>query len=277
MSSSISVVIPTLGRTGEVDALLRSLASSAVAPHEVILVDQNASDLLDEIVARHSAELPIRHLKVCLRGLSRARNEGVRHATGEIVCFPDDDCELFPDTLQRAVETLEKSHGEVVFGRSATRDGNDAVTPFVRQAGRLTHRKHQGMFVDFSIFARKSILERFPYDEDLGVGAFHGAEEGYDLVLRLLEADVPMFYSPDIVFYHPIKVTSHRSAGEVRRVFTYRCGFSRLCLKHKLHGKLWNRLLKVSLYLVYVSAFRRSKTRYYLAEWLGIVTGIVVK
>lgn len=132
------------------------------------------------------------------------------------------------------------------------------------------------MFVDFSIFIRREVFAQFLYDEALGVGVFHGAEEGLDQVLRMLKVGVKLFYAPDVRFYHPIKVTSHSGTGEIRRVFTYRCGFSRLCLKHKLWRKLFSRILKVALYLPYVCLFQRHKARYYCAELLGLWAGLVV-
>lgn len=281
MSSSdsgpkVSIIVPTLGRVEALDALLHSVEKQSYRHFEVLLIDQNASDLLDALVARHKRNFPIRHLKVCLRGLSRARNYGAQHAKGEVLCFPDDDCELFPDTIAKALELMAQTRSDAVFGRSVDRKGSDAVTPFAERAGRLSLEKHEGMFVDFAIFIKAPVCARFPYDETLGVGVFHGAEEGHDLVLRLLKADVPLFYSPDVLFFHPVKVASHRSNEEIRRVFSYRCGLARLCLKHRLYGKLGSRLVKVCLYLVYLALFDRRRARYYLAELLGLLSGITV-
>ena len=277
MNTLVTVVIPTLGRSVEVDALLESLRQQNYPHFEVIIVDQNGSDLLDEIVARHSPHMAIEHLRVSKRGLSHARNAGARAARGEIISLPDDDCEYAPDTIEQALRVLNETKSEVVFGRVSDRQGEDAVAVFAESAGKLSLAKHEGMFVDASIFARKPILLRFPYDETLGVGTFHGAEEGHDLVLRLLKGKIPLFYSPEILFYHPSKVSTHRSAAEIRRVFTYRCGFARVCLKHKLHARLANRFIKVALYLVFLSFFNRRKARYYFAELLGLLAGAVVK
>lgn len=276
MLFSTSVIIPTLGRDAEVDALLLSLQAQTTPPHEVILVDQNGDGRLDAVVARYAQTLPIQHLKVCLRGLSRARNWGAARATGEVLCFPDDDCELFPDTLARGVELLQKTNSDALFGRAADREGHDAVTPFSRDAGRLSPDDYEGRFVDFSVFVRRATWARFPYDETLGVGAFHGAEEGHDQVLRMLHGGAALFYSPEVRFFHPRKVNSHRTRAEIRRVFTYRCGFARLCLKHRLYAKLGRRLLSVLLYLGYLTLFDRRKARYYQAELLGLLAGIVV-
>ena len=279
MPPSVSVIVPTLGRTQDVRDLLCSLVPSTLRPLEIVLVDQNCSDLLDDIVAHFSTgddALPIRHLKVGLRGLSRAKNYGARMAQGEVLCFPDDDCQLQPETLARGIEFLEDTQGDAIFGRSLSPDGRDAVAPFESAIGRLTRAHHEGRFLDHTIFIKRAVFARAPYDEALGVGEFHGAEEGHDQVLRLLEAGARLYYSPDVIFYHPIKVNTHQSKAEIRRVFSYRCGLARLCLKHRLYAKLFGRLTKVVLALPVLWLLRRGSARYYAAELLGLLSGIAV-
>ena len=272
----VSIIIPTIGRRDEVDALLKSVVASSYQNIEVLVVDQNCDDTLNEIVARYKPMLKIRHLKVGSRGPSKARNYGVQFADGEIFCFPDDDCELLPDTLHCALEVLEETGAAAIFGRAFDRQGADAVTQFHSESGYLSLAQHEKMFVEFSIFVRRDVHAQFPYDENLGVGTFHGAEEGHDQVLRMLKGGLKLFYSTKVRFYHPIKVTTHSSPREIRRVFTYRCGFSRLCVKHKLWRKLLSRMIKVALYLPYACLFKRQKARYYAAELLGLWTGLVV-
>lgn len=272
----VSVIIPTIGRHKEVDAVLSSVLDSSYRNIEVLVVDQNCDVTLDEIVAQYKDKLEIHHCKVGTRGLSKARNYGAQLANGDIFCFPDDDCELLPDTISCAIAVLQETGAAAIFGRASDRQGGDAITQFRAQSGYLTLAQHENMFVDFSIFVRREVFAQFPYDENLGVGTFHGAEEGFDQVWRMLKADQKLFYTPDVRFYHPLKVSTHSSPAEIHRVFTYRCGFSRVCVKHKLWRKLLSRMIKVALYLPYVCLFKRHKARYYTAEFLGLCTGLVV-
>jgi Glycosyl transferase family 2 len=48
-------------------------------------------DRLDSALAQYRSLFPIVHLR-SQKGLSRARNEALAFAQGEILCFPDDDC-----------------------------------------------------------------------------------------------------------------------------------------------------------------------------------------
>lgn len=273
----LSIIIPTLHRLSQVEALLDSICLCEYQNCEVLVIDQNFSTLLDDTVTKYSVKLNIKHHKVDFRSLSKAKNYGSQFASGSILCFPDDDCEVFPNTFSKALSILQETNSDVVFGKCVERDLSDSVIKFKKNEGYLTGKKYEGMFLDATIFVKHDIFQKYRYDESFGVGAFYGAEEGYDLVLRMLKDNVNMYFSPNILFYHPRKISTHTSPEEIKRVFTYRCGFSHLCLKHGLYAKLISRMLKVSCYIFYLAVFERVKIRYYFSELLGILVGITVR
>ena len=277
MRKELSVVIPTLGRKEELKQLLYSITKTQYPINEVIVVDQNCNSLIDEIITEFNSRLTIIHLKVNFKGASRARNYGSTKVTGEYICFPDDDAEFFSDTIVRALEIVANKHVSVLFGKCIDHDKNDSVSNFVDKDGYLSLKKHEGMFVESTLFIDTNLFKEYLFDENLGVGTFHGAEEGYDLVLRLLKDKISIYYSPSILFYHPSKVMNHISENEIRRVFTYRCGFASLCRKHKLKKKWLTRFFKVSVLIPYLFLFDFKKSRYYIAEWLGLLTGLIVR
>ncbi len=81
-----------------------------------------------------------------------------------------------------------------------------------------------------------------------------------------------------LFFYHPNKVIDHALDSSIKRTYSYSCGFSKLCLKHKLHAKLLKRrLVLVAGFVPFSFFFARKKTRYYCVELLGIISGIIVK
>lgn len=277
MNDEISIIIPTLGRSAQLDALLRSIARSTHANYEVVVVDQNRPRIVDDILAKYESLMRLVHLKVDFAGAARARNIGCASARGEYLFFPDDDCELRADTLAGFLECRERTGADVVFGRCVDRSAADSVGAFSREAGYLSLKRHEHMFIEATMFIKKKTFSGFLFDESFGVGTFHGAEEAYDLVLRMLRGNVVMYYSPEITVYHPQKVVRHSESSEIRRVFSYRCGFAHLCRKHGLHGKYLSRLLKVIFYIPYTAAAARGKTRYYCAELLGLLAGRIVR
>lgn len=99
---SASVVVCTRNRPHVLAYCLRSLQPLAQAGHEIIIVDNAPSDQRSaELVARYPQ---FRYIREDRPGLDRARNCGLRAATGAIVAFTDDDAIVDPgwlDALRR--------------------------------------------------------------------------------------------------------------------------------------------------------------------------------
>jgi glycosyltransferase involved in cell wall biosynthesis len=273
----ISIIIPTIGRSTELEAVLHSITCSTYKHYEVIVIDQNQTGIADDAILKYNDTLPIRHIKACFTGAARARNYGLQFANGQYLFFPDDDSELFPETLELFIKFLKSSGADVLFGKSVDRTLTDSVAVFSDKSGYLSLKRHEKMFIEFTMFIKKKTFSEFLFDESFGIGTFYGAEEAYDLVLRMLREKVVIFYTPDVRMYHPQKVISHFDAFEKRRVFSYRCGFAHLCVKHRLYRKYCTRLLQVILYIPYTMVAAPGKTRYYLSELMGLLTGIIVR
>src|SRR5882757_1707611 len=84
-----SLIVPTLGRTKEVDELFASL------------VDQNEDERIVPLVEALPAGISVRHLRLREKNPSAARNAGLAVSSGAIVAFPDDDCWYPPHLLDR--------------------------------------------------------------------------------------------------------------------------------------------------------------------------------
>ncbi len=91
-----SVVVCTFNRSESLRRMLKSLQEIVIPDHlscEVIVVDNNSDDdtrLVFEEIAK-DFESRIRYVLEDKKGLSHARNRGVKEARGEIIAFTDDD------------------------------------------------------------------------------------------------------------------------------------------------------------------------------------------
>jgi glycosyltransferase involved in cell wall biosynthesis len=98
--ADLSVVICSLNGAAGVDRCLAALAAQQDVELEVIVVDDGSTDGTSAVAAEHEVTV-LRH--EVNRGLSAARNTGVRAATAPVVAFLDDDCEPSPGWAREVV------------------------------------------------------------------------------------------------------------------------------------------------------------------------------
>lgn len=273
---SFSVAIPTIGRTDQLAALLQSIGDSTVRPAQIIVVDQNNDNRVAPVIAQFLS-LGIDHRRVIFRGLSAAKNYAATVASSDVLFTPDDDCKVLPNTFEAALAELARTGAEVVFGKCLDETGADSIIRYRKEPGWLSPSRMDGMFVEPASAIRTAVLREIPFDETLGVGTFHGAEEGADWVLRLLDAGKRLYFQPAIEFRHPRTITDHASPDAIRRVFSYRCGYGRFCRKHGLWGRYVKRAAVVAAGIALYSIANKGKARYYLAELAGLIAGATIE
>jgi glycosyltransferase involved in cell wall biosynthesis len=233
-----SIIIPTINRTKELDLLLNSIQNTKYTDLEIIIVDQNNdSNYLISIINKYE-NLSIKRYNVNFKGAAKARNFGFKQASGTIVNFMDDDAEVPEEIFEQVRDFFTKYQTKVLFGRSYEKGSEDSsITKFITKP---TYVKKSNLYkttVEFTMFIkREAFTELNGYDTTLGVGTKYGAEEGADLVLRLLNAGYEIFYSPNVVVYHPNKkiVIDEKT---LKRAYSYGLGFGRMCAKHIVNYK----------------------------------------
>jgi len=224
-----SLVMGTVGRVAEVERFLQALCCQSYQSFELIVVDQNPDDRLTPVLDAYQGYFPIIHLR-SERGLSRARNVGLKHISGDIVAFPDDDC-WYPENLLDSVACFFQQNPNVdgLAGRSIDERGRPAGGRWDKSPGPINRYNIWRRGISYTIFLKKYVVDRVGFfDEDLGVGADTpwGSGEETDFLLRALQSGFHIFYCPDIVVYHPQPVISKK------RAFSYGLGTGRVLRKH---------------------------------------------
>ncbi len=103
----ISVVIPTHDRRGLVGRAIDSVRAQTRKADEILVVDDGSSDGTDRYVAEAYPE--VRLVRQENRGVSAARNAGIRAAASELIAFLDSDDQWLPRKLERQLEAMEAS------------------------------------------------------------------------------------------------------------------------------------------------------------------------
>ncbi|HZN56267.1 MAG TPA: glycosyltransferase family 2 protein [Candidatus Polarisedimenticolaceae bacterium] len=117
---SVSVIIPTMNRQKDLERCVRSLLAQSRLPEELVVVDDG--DLQPEEISGLLDGHPIRfvYVKKDRKGLARSRNVGIRHSTGDVLVFLDDDTELDVDYLRGYLSILESDTEQRIGGLSGT-------------------------------------------------------------------------------------------------------------------------------------------------------------
>ena len=100
---------------------------------EVIIVDQNKEIDLEPIISKYKEKIKVVHIKSNERGLALNRNKGLEIATGDIIAFPDDDCEYLVDTLNIVNNYFENEHCDLLMGRIVERNGEDSLREWPKE------------------------------------------------------------------------------------------------------------------------------------------------
>jgi glycosyltransferase involved in cell wall biosynthesis len=276
-----SLIVTTRGRVTELEALFHSLRDQTCQDFELIIADQNEDDRLSKVVTGAKLKDGITVLKSS-KGASRGRNQGLDRATGDILCFPDDDCTYPPRLLEEVAAFLEQHpvYGYLT-GRSVAEDGSDSVTRYSKIPAEINRDEIHAQCVEFSIFIRRSALGGIRFDENMGVGAvtpWH-SDEGPDLLLRLMEQGVRGFYNPQLTVRHPRPLTDYGPKDRDRN-YRYACGNGYFYRKHHYSWPFFARQMARTLCgaLLSLMCLKWNKTLFYLARlrgrWRGWKAGV---
>jgi GT2 family glycosyltransferase len=96
-TENVSLVVCTRNRPLQLEQCLRSIAALSLQPSEIIVVDNGSSTGETKRLATSWAN--VRYVCEPRPGLNRARNAGVRCASGSVIAFTDDDVILSANWL----------------------------------------------------------------------------------------------------------------------------------------------------------------------------------
>jgi len=202
-----SVVIPTYGRPGQLEACLGALTRIEYGRDrfDVLVVDDGGPASLNEVVARFSERLNLRHIRQEHAGPARARNTGAASAKGKLLAFIDDDCRPDPDWLRRLAMRFAGTPDHGIFGRTV----NAVPDNLWSGASQLLIDYLYGYYNADSgrspFFAANNLA--LPADHFQAIGGFDttfpsAGGEDRELCDRWLRKGLQLTYAPDVIVTH---------------------------------------------------------------------------
>ncbi len=223
-----SLIIGTLNRSDCIKYCLESLKNQIYRDFEVIIVDQSKDDLTEKAL-EDFRDLTIVYERVTFKGLSKARNEAIRHAKGDYLCLIDDDAYYCEDYLSNIEKHIKNNNKTIVTGYLwNTAMKSDFVSYKVLSDGKkLSHRQVIRYCPSPAVSFPKEIISVSGYfDEEFGVGAKYGAGEETDFILRAMRYGYDIRYFSDVKAQHPHeKLAKAAPAVGIEKKCSYSFGF----------------------------------------------------
>jgi GT2 family glycosyltransferase len=200
----------------DLEECLKSLRPFMAAVAESIVVN-NGPHLaaVEEVAKRHGARL----VTEPQRGVSRARNAGIRAAAGNIMAFLDDDSVAAPDWLPLLLAPFHDPQVLAVVGSIFAQTLRDPVSQtfdYLHRAqfpesqlivngnsGKNLFPMRSALVGNANMAIRRAAFDRFGYfDTRFGRGTRIGSGEEPDLLLRILLGDAKIVVEPAARILH---------------------------------------------------------------------------
>jgi glycosyltransferase involved in cell wall biosynthesis len=205
----VSVIIPTYNRKNIVSKAIDSVLSQTYTNYEIIVVDDGSTDQTEEALQPYLYK--IKYIYQENKGVSAARNTGIRNAKGEWIAFLDSDDQWLSGKLHMQVRIINNSKletGCIICNMKFNPQIGKISNSF--QSACFTPKPPQGMcqnmtsilltrFIMFNQGAiiKKDILNRIGgFNEQLTI------LEDYDLALKLSFLCDFGYEATPLVVYH---------------------------------------------------------------------------
>jgi len=194
----ISVIVPSCNSERTISKTIKSLLNQDYkGKYEIIVVDKS-TDKTPEIVSK----FPVKLIKQKSKGISAARNLGVKKAKGKIIAFIDSDCIAPKNWLTNLLKPLSDKNVMAVSGTYKTENRESIVARFTGYEIEQRHERMKNLetidFVGgFNCAYKKSVF--------LKVGGFNtnfAQSEDGELSYRVSKTGYRIKFNPSAYVYH---------------------------------------------------------------------------
>jgi glycosyltransferase involved in cell wall biosynthesis len=224
----VSVIIPTYNRVCLLKQCIESVLQQSLErdSYEIIVVDDGSRDETYQGIKQYRDNSQFRYFYQSHRGVSTARNLGIKNALGEVLVFLDDDCLAGKQWIEEYVKVFQQNKRvEIMQGPYFYTKGKNffrECTSYLTKLADLQRVIKSNVFKDrmeakyvgtgnFAI-RRSTIINRdLLFDEDLFT------REDEDYFRRIDKLNIKIVYLRNPVLH----ITHFNPRSEIRRYFLY--------------------------------------------------------
>lgn len=202
---SVSVIIPTYNRAGDLKEAMHSVLNQTFVDFELIVVDDGSTDNTRD-VAESFTDPRVRYIFQVNQGASSARNVGIQVSQGEFIAFLDSDDLFLPEKLSLQVARMEEDpDAGLVYGKYLSQAEIEELTVPIGDCSRTVDLRRLLLGPAFhmsTVLVRRNLLVQ--------IGGFDASSlrgEDWELALKLALSGCKMVCVPEILSVirrHPV-------------------------------------------------------------------------
>lgn len=218
----VSVILRTVNRPRLLQNALNSLTNQTCAHFEVIVVNDGGPDITD-ILDRYNAYLNIQYIRNSIsKGRTAALNVGVAQASGEWLCFLDDDDIFYPWFMSTMLQAADGNiKGNFYYGQH-TRvllDPEDPNTIHALQSISPFEYDRKELLIGNKIPINTWFIKRAIALEIGGFDETFTALEDYDFILKFSERH-SLVLVRDVISEYRFYLSQHNTVSSSRNEMT---------------------------------------------------------
>jgi len=304
----VEIIICTYNRVDKLRGAIQSILDAEIpenASVQLTVVDNNSIDNTESVTrefSENNSGMEIKYLFEKKQGKSHALNTALKHITGDLIAFSDDDQIVDAHYLKEMVNAVKKHPEYNCFGGKVLPLYPDNMPQWIDINGSMGflksvfgHKDEGNKEIEYGngtisktpgggnmFFRREAVEKNGLFRTDLGpIGEELGFSEDTEYCQRLLEKDEKFMYIPSSIVYHSV-YTKRLTKGYLLN-WQYKCGRSEV---RKTGGyKDTAKVFGVPMYLVrkfiqHVVGWGlsvQSKIRFYHKLRLYYTTGEIVE
>ncbi|MGL5558917.1 MAG: glycosyltransferase family 2 protein [Paraclostridium dentum] len=202
-----SLLLPTLGhRENELNRLFESLENQTYKNFELIVVSQGNHQLIEKTLNRY--KFNYKHITMDEKGISKARNKGMKYISGDIMALADDDGWYENNAFENAKNHIEKYDPDIACFEHY--DPVKKIFPKEYPANEILNFSKKDILkqasLDIYININRVMKYNIGFDERFGLGGTYNSGEENIYLMDLYNLGYKkMCFFPIVLSYHPVK------------------------------------------------------------------------
>ncbi len=265
----LSIIVPYYNVKQYINCLHNSIFNQLTDEIEIILVEDFSTDGTREYLSNLHSNNNKSNIKFFFhtknKGLSEARNTGLKHAEGKYVWFVDSDDVLVDNCLERLLNTIDKTDSAMIFFDFYFLYA-ESLCPNSKETVRV--KKHHNNFLTNYLYSKGTFLESYFKNAKIYAWMFIAKKELYDEIKfpkqqyyedistspKIIQKSANCYYLDDVMLYYRQRQSSIMGSPSLQNCLDYSSAMKssvEFCEKNGISQKA-----KQEMYLFYFKTLR---------------------